>query len=128
MARIDRFWAESEAREFEWGQCDCLTWIASFVEAITGQDPAAKFRGTYNTKWGARQVMIRSGGMVALVGSQMRDFPTGERSNGVAIIEESGTRTGAVLVDGVAWLKNDDGLSSIVNPKIIEGWKLCRKR
>lgn len=38
---------------FEWGTQDCCLFAASAVEAMTGTDIAAEFRGKYTTKLGA---------------------------------------------------------------------------
>lgn len=128
MASIDDFWARSETSPFEWGSFDCLTWAASYVEAVTGCDPASRYRGTYSTAFGARRLVLGAGGLVALASVGMDRFRSGETADGVAIIERNETRAGAVLVAGTAWLKSDMGVCSISVPKIIKGWSLCHKQ
>lgn len=44
-------------RPFEWGTWDCGLMAADCVQAMTGVDIAAEFRGRYKTAKGARRVM-----------------------------------------------------------------------
>lgn len=43
----------------EWGVSDCLLTAMDAVEAVTGEDPAAKVRGTYSTEQGAAKLLRR---------------------------------------------------------------------
>jgi hypothetical protein len=54
---------ESRARPFEWGQHDCCLWAASAVEAITGRDPGAQWRGAYDDARGALDFLEFLGGL-----------------------------------------------------------------
>lgn len=42
---------------FKWGTHDCALFSASAVKAMSGVDPAADFRGAYDTEAGARQAL-----------------------------------------------------------------------
>jgi len=42
-----------------WGTSDCITRAADVVEALTGFDPVAEFRGKYHTEEGAAVIMRR---------------------------------------------------------------------
>ncbi len=46
---------------YAWGQNDCAMFAADAVQAMTGQDFAAMFRGRYRTKRGASQVLRAHG-------------------------------------------------------------------
>jgi len=46
-----------------------MTFAASWIADLTGQDPAAGFRGTYNTHAGAGRIIARAGGLVPLTAS-----------------------------------------------------------
>lgn len=46
---------------FTWGATDCCMFSADAVEAITGVDPAAAFRGRYSTAGGATRALKRYG-------------------------------------------------------------------
>lgn len=60
--------------QFRWGGIDgddCMTFAASWAEACAGVDPAAQFRGTYDTQEGAEALIAAHGGMVALASRQL---------------------------------------------------------
>lgn len=55
---------------FRWGGVggeDCTTWCGSYALALTGRDPAAAFRGTYDSAEGARALIDAAGGLLQLV-------------------------------------------------------------
>lgn len=45
---------EWEGRPFAWGTADCATFAAAIVEAVTGADVLARWRGLYQCHLGAR--------------------------------------------------------------------------
>jgi len=44
-----------------WGKMDCCIYVAGAVEAITGTDPMADFRGRYRTSAGALRALRKIG-------------------------------------------------------------------
>lgn len=48
-------------RPFEWGKHDCCLFAASVVEAMTGNDPMAEFRGKYNDQESALKALKEIG-------------------------------------------------------------------
>lgn len=44
-------------RPFAWGSHDCCLFVADCVQAMTGVDPAAMFRGRYRDQLGAARAM-----------------------------------------------------------------------
>jgi hypothetical protein len=53
-------------RPFAWGQHDCVMFAAGVVLALTGSDPMARWRGTYDDALSALRALEREGGMEAL--------------------------------------------------------------
>ncbi|MFN3231682.1 MAG: DUF6950 family protein [Alphaproteobacteria bacterium] len=53
--------ARLEDEPFRWGRHDCGTFAAECVEAITGADPIAGFRGAYEDEAGAKQALKEIG-------------------------------------------------------------------
>jgi hypothetical protein len=51
----------ARARPFAWGANDCALFAADCVEAMTGVDLAAAFRGKYASPSGARRALMRYG-------------------------------------------------------------------
>lgn len=55
-------------RPFSWGEHDCCLFAADCVQAMTGTDPAAEFRGTYRTAVGAKKaILARAVSLTALI-------------------------------------------------------------
>lgn len=53
----------ARARPFEWGVHDCCLWAASAVLSLTGHDPAAQWRGAYDSARGALDLLDGVGGL-----------------------------------------------------------------
>lgn len=51
---------------FSWGGQDCCLFAADWVQLCTGEDPAARWRGTYSTMLGAVRHVTRAGGVCRL--------------------------------------------------------------
>jgi hypothetical protein len=51
---------------FEWGKQDCCMFVADCVQALTGVDPAAAYRGTYTNEQEACAILDRLGGVEAI--------------------------------------------------------------
>lgn len=45
----------------QWGRDDCALWCANVLQAALGYDGAARFRGRYRTRIGARRVLDAHG-------------------------------------------------------------------
>lgn len=60
-ARLAEAVAAALAQPFAWGTHDCLTWAAGVRRALTGEDAARDWRGTYATARGAARVLRRRG-------------------------------------------------------------------
>jgi hypothetical protein len=50
-----------EEEPFVWGTHDCALFAAGCVNAMTGVDPAAAFRGTYDSRIGAAEALRDKG-------------------------------------------------------------------
>jgi hypothetical protein len=50
---------------------DCTTFCATWVENLTGTDPAAELRGTYRTAEGAQAIVDASGGLVRFMAAKL---------------------------------------------------------
>lgn len=50
---------------------DCTTYPASWVQVVSGVDPAANLRGTYSTADEANAIVARAGGVVDLVSQRI---------------------------------------------------------
>lgn len=59
--RLAAFLEETKVRPFEWGRCDCALFAAGAVEAVTGEDHGAAFRGRYRSPQGSLRALRRQG-------------------------------------------------------------------
>jgi len=50
----------------EWGRADCILSVADHILRVTGIDPAAPWRGTYDDEEGARRILAAHGGALGL--------------------------------------------------------------
>jgi hypothetical protein len=57
----------ARGRPFCWGEHDCLLFAADVVHAITGLDPAASWRGRYDSRAAAAHHLSELGGLEAVV-------------------------------------------------------------
>lgn len=85
MDIVDKTVARWERDGFEWGVTDCDMSLADYAMEITGQDPAADWRGQYHDQQSAYVFIERAGGNSKLM-------ETGLRSIGIEPVEDAPTR------------------------------------
>lgn len=101
----------------EWGVSDCLMTAMDAVEAVTGEDPAAKVRGTYSTEQGAAKLLRRRKAenveqMLAKLFPQLPSAFSAHRGD-LAVVERNGVLSaGYVCEYGVA-VKTETGLAFV---------------
>lgn len=90
--RLDEAIAVARVLPFAWGQRDCLLFAADCVEAMTGTDPAAQWRGRWSSAEEAYAILNAEfgGDLAAAVDSVL-----GERLGGPAFAQ----RGDVVMVD-----------------------------
>jgi hypothetical protein len=66
-ADLTAFLREAAAAPFAFGEWDCAMTLANWVRLNTGIDPAPSLRGAYRSERGWKRIVIKAGGMVALV-------------------------------------------------------------
>lgn len=66
-ARLNEAIAARLRVRFAFGAHDCCLFAADVVQAMTGLDPAARFRDRYRTAHGAARVLKRAGGLEPLM-------------------------------------------------------------
>jgi hypothetical protein len=118
---LSRFINEAAERPFRWGDFDCLLWLADWIRANRGVDPAGDLRGRYFTMLGAARIVREAGGMVSLVGERVfkAGLPrvnVGARGD-IAVVavggvggEHFGNQAGAILLGGSVVLMSQEGL------------------
>lgn len=94
---------------FSWGEHDCALWAADMVLALTGDDLAAEYRGTYDDERGALQIIRDAGGMRGLVNLPEKHPGLAQRGDVVLAVVESRETFGIADVGGW-WAPGANGL------------------
>lgn len=64
LTALESWMDQAMTREWEDGQWDCAMAPADWALWLTGQDPGADLRGTYDSPMGAAMALLARGGMV----------------------------------------------------------------
>jgi hypothetical protein len=103
-ARLDALVHARLREPFAWGVHDCCLFAADAVHAQTGDDPAAKWRGTYSDAQGAARLVQKLGGLAAIAGLVGDRIPPLTASVGdVGLVHADGRELLAVCM-GPNWL------------------------
>lgn len=100
LARLSAYIDEVRRRPFEYGQHDCTLFAAGAVAAMTGEDPAAAYRGKYASDE-AGFALLRAEGTHDHIQRAVEMFPMRHPSTGrtgdLAVVEvETGLALGVV--------------------------------
>lgn len=118
------------AEPFRRPDCDCCMWVADWVEAATGIDPAAAMRGAYHNAAGALRLERAWGGFLtmwkvcmALAGFNETRTPV-EGDVGV-VRDAAGQIVSAIRVHG-GWAAKTKGGIVIEDFAVLCAWSLRR--
>lgn len=98
---------------FLWGQHDCCLFAASCVEAITGEDPMAEFRGHYDDRDSALEALknIGQGTLFATMKAKFSDpvsIAQAQRGDIVFYMSEDGPSLG-IAMGALAFFVGEEG-------------------
>ncbi|MBC2731386.1 hypothetical protein [Thiobacillus sp.] len=124
---LAEFLADAD-RPFEWGTWDCGLMAANCVQAMTGVDIAAEFRGRYKTAKGARRVMRGAMGemmtrVAATYGMPEIDIRLAQRGDMVMIETPLGEALGICTGPTVA-CTGPDGLVFRPMSRALRAWRI----
>ncbi|MEZ2378918.1 hypothetical protein [Enterobacter sp. RCC_40] len=102
----------AEKRPFLWGEHDCCLFAADCAEAMTGDNFANGWRGTYDSETGAKKALLRGGGSLEnVLAKYLDEVPVKMAQRGdIAVVENSGTRCAGVIYGGAVWVPGEAGL------------------
>lgn len=102
----------AEKRPFLWGEHDCCLFAADCAEAMTGENFADGWRGTYDSETGAKKALLHGGGSLEKVLAKYLDeVPVKMAQRGdIAVVENAGTRCAGVIYGGAVWVPGEAGL------------------
>ncbi|MEQ5412273.1 hypothetical protein ABN277_22260 [Enterobacter hormaechei] len=115
----------AEKRPFLWGEHDCCLFAADCAEAMTGENFADGWRGTYDSETGAKKALLRGGGSLEKVLAKYLDeVPVKMAQRGdIAIVENSGTRCAGVIYGGAVWVPGETSLVCL-RVKPLSTWRV----
>ncbi|MCB4611957.1 DUF6950 family protein [Enterobacter asburiae] len=115
----------AEKRPFLWGEHDCCLFAADCAEAMTGDDFADGWRGTYDSETGAKKALLRGGGSLEKVLAEYLDeVPVKMAQRGdIAVVENAGTRCAGVIYGGAVWVPGETGLVCL-RIKPLSAWRV----
>jgi hypothetical protein len=129
---LDDFLEQMTTTPFVDGQCDCVLNVADWVLAVTGVDPAAGLRGTYDTVKGRNRVLRRQGGLRAAMAqgaarAGLQPTKTPVRGDVGLITKRHVVRQVpmAAIFMGRSWaVKSKDGLAAIEPDNVLDAWSV----
>lgn len=112
---------------FKWGEHDCCLFAADAVLAMTGRDPAAAERGTYDSAAGALQLLAELGGLAAVAARAGEPITPLQATVGdVGLVNVNGTDLLAVC-SGLNWLApGGTGLVALDLQEAQQAWRVSR--
>lgn len=115
----------AEKRPFLWGEHDCCLFAADCAEAMTGDNFADGWRGTYDSETGAKKALLRGGGSLEKVLAKCLDeVPVKMAQRGdIAVVENAGTRCAGVIYGGAVWVPGETGLVCL-RIKPLSAWRV----
>lgn len=119
--RLSAFITERFDMPFEWGQNDCILFAMSAVEAMTGEDKGAAYRGRYSDKEGAALALreIGKGTLLKTVDSQFDRRPAGTARRGDLVMTATGSV--GVCLGGVAAFVGEERLADLIDTPLRTG-------
>lgn len=124
VALVD-FIAARIAVPFSWGHQDCCLFAADAIQAITGTDPAATFRGTYHDAKTAARVMFSLGGLEAIADKYAgpRIGTEQVQMGDIGLVENGGRPCLAVFGGEYFHCPGEHGLTIVQHQNCITAWK-----
>jgi len=112
---------------FVWGSTDCIMATCNHVLCVTGIDPAAPWRGSYDDETGARAIYEAHGGVLGLFrnGMARAGFVTGPRGAGCPVVALVAGHeiAGVDMGDRVAFMAEGRG-AICMRAQVLEAWTI----
>ncbi len=125
--RLAAFLAAGAAAPFVFGRRDCAIWVADWIAAERGADPAHALRGSFSCHLGSARLVRRAGGLVALVSPWLARaglVETAEPVLGdVGVVMTAAGELGAIRTANGWAMKTKDGIA-IVQGEPLKAWSV----
>lgn len=125
-SRLEASLLAARRRPFEWGAHDCCLFAAGAVEACTGVDLAAEYRGGYSDEAGARALLEQLGGLQAMAGQVGPEIaPRLAAAGDIGLADMGGGQSSLVVHSGQVWLgAGPRGLLVIPAGQVSTAWRV----
>ncbi|MGT2429239.1 DUF6950 family protein [Cupriavidus basilensis] len=124
--RLAEFIEARHERAFSWGESDCCLFVCDAIEAMTGSDPGARWRGLYTTEKGARRVLRDNGGVdgiaTMVLGPAMPPALAGRGD--VVLVDTPHGGALALCLGGVVGAQGADGIEFMAAGSAKAAWKV----
>jgi len=120
--------AAARAQAFGWGQHDCFLFAAEDVQALTGHDVAAPWRGRYRTQRGALRHIAAYGGtftgaFTRLFGAEPVPVAQARRGDVADLVRAGVHHLGVVSGAHVAFL-GEQGIIMVPRSQTLQVWRI----
>lgn len=108
---------------FEYGVNDCCMFAAGAVEAMTGVDAMAEFRGKYDSALSAAKALrdIGQGSLEATIDAKFSEVAISQAKRGdIALFDDSL----GIVAGSFAWFVSDDGLERVQRADWQKTWSV----
>lgn len=108
---------------FEYGVNDCCMFAAGAVEAMTGVDAMAEFRGKYDSALSAAKALrdIGAGSLEATIDTKFSEVAISQAKRGdIALFDDSL----GIVSGSFAWFVSDDGLERVQRADWQKTWSV----
>jgi len=115
--RLNEYLSSIRRAEFTWGQHDCCMHAANAVQAMTGEDPAAEFRGKYKSHAGSVRALKRKS-LAEVMDAKFTQVPPAFAMRGDVVMKD-GSLGICVGREGL-FVGEEDGAPGLVR---LSGWE-----
>lgn len=125
--RLAAYLGTCAGRPFEWGTHDCALFAAGAIEAMTGEDPGAAFRGRYRTFKGGLKALQKVGHAdhVALAVALLDEVPPAFAQAGdLAMIQTPEGAAMGIVQGHRIYVLRPEGLATVDLLQAARAWRV----
>lgn len=128
--RLGAFLRAWDGSPFTYGETDCLQFAGAWIGAVTGDNPAAEYAGTYHDEWEAAKLLHRlfcakgGGGVEAALSASCDPMPVA-RTGDFVLARGIDDQPAAGIINGnLITAQGLHGLTSQPRLRIEPGWRI----
>lgn len=115
--RLNAYLAEHRKDEFRYGVMDCSLFAAGAVEAMTGEDPAAEYRGKYKSLAGSVRALKRKS-LAEVMDAKFEQVPPAFAMRGDVVMKDGSL--GICIGREALFVGEEGGAAGLVR---LSGWE-----